>query len=288
MNRAFTLIELLVVIAIISILAAVLFPVFATAREKARQSACLSNMKQIGLGYTQYEQDYDEVVPCGMSNQAGGPGWAAQVYPYVKSLGTFLCPNDQIATDTISYAVNGNLVRSNAAGFVVPVQLSQMTAPSRTVNLFEVVGCGTSVTAWKIPSDPGYSPHGNGLDSFGGASLNGAGGTANGQQTLKYATGLLGNSCLKYVNSPCNRDPSTIATNNSFYTSLDGRHSTGSTFLMADNHAKFFLPSQVGSGKDTVLSGVVWSPACPATDHIAATKVECASGTQFAATYAIQ
>ena len=62
-NKAFTLIELLVVIAIIAILAAILFPVFAQARSKARQAACLSNMKQIGLGSMMYAQDYDEVMP---------------------------------------------------------------------------------------------------------------------------------------------------------------------------------------------------------------------------------
>lgn len=62
-RRGFTLIELLVVIAIIVILAAILFPVFATAREKARQAACLSNLKQIGLGAMMYAQDYDESLP---------------------------------------------------------------------------------------------------------------------------------------------------------------------------------------------------------------------------------
>ena len=62
-RRGFTLIELLVVIAIIAILAAILFPVFAQAREKARQTACVSNMKQIGIGVTMYAQDYDEKMP---------------------------------------------------------------------------------------------------------------------------------------------------------------------------------------------------------------------------------
>src|SRR5215203_5649261 len=84
-RRGFTLIELLVVIAIIAILAAILFPVFAQARAKARQAACLSNMKQLGTGLTMYCQDYDEIVPGnaagGQSDQAGhgidpgaGPG----------------------------------------------------------------------------------------------------------------------------------------------------------------------------------------------------------------------
>jgi len=70
-KSGFTLIELLVVIAIIAILAAILFPVFATARDKARQTACISNLKQIGIAFVQYTQDYDEMVPAGWYTQAG-------------------------------------------------------------------------------------------------------------------------------------------------------------------------------------------------------------------------
>jgi prepilin-type N-terminal cleavage/methylation domain-containing protein/prepilin-type processing-associated H-X9-DG protein len=103
--RAFTLIELLVVIAIIAILAAILFPVFAQAREKARQSACLSNCNQIGKGLMMYAQDYDERLPKAWygppgsaTNQPyGTPGhhkWMDALYPYVKNQGVFTCPSD--------------------------------------------------------------------------------------------------------------------------------------------------------------------------------------------------
>src|SRR6187402_2606706 len=93
-NKGFTLIELLVVIAIIAILAAILFPDFAKVREKARAISCLSNMKQIGLGVVQYNQDNDEMMPNGYNIYGGGTGWACQIYPYVKSVAAFACPND--------------------------------------------------------------------------------------------------------------------------------------------------------------------------------------------------
>ena len=98
--RAFTLIELLVVIAIIAILAAILFPVFARARENARRSSCTSNLKQIGLGLIQYSQDYDETVPrsayIGYYGQSGDGSykWMDAIYPYVKSEQIFVCPSD--------------------------------------------------------------------------------------------------------------------------------------------------------------------------------------------------
>ena len=86
MKKAFTLIELLVVIAIIAILAAILFPVFAQARAKARQAACLSNMKQLGTATLMYAQDYDETI--------GRKWWDFHIdlEPYVKSIDVFVCP----------------------------------------------------------------------------------------------------------------------------------------------------------------------------------------------------
>ena len=107
MRKGFTLIELLVVIAIIAILAAILFPVFAKAREKARQTSCASNVKQMVLGTLQYVQDYDERFPGGLMNTNGtaqGPvsqsssftaAWltADWIYPYVKNRQVFFCPS---------------------------------------------------------------------------------------------------------------------------------------------------------------------------------------------------
>ncbi len=101
--RGFTLIELLVVIAIIAILAAILFPVFARAREQARKSACASNFKQIALAMLMYADDYDQLLPpyshgwgyrgCFGYAGADGPRWADLIFPYVKNLQVFNCPS---------------------------------------------------------------------------------------------------------------------------------------------------------------------------------------------------
>jgi len=125
-RRGFTLIELLVVIAIIAILAAILFPVFAQARESARTASCLSNEKQVSLGILQYIQDYDEKFPQALSTvPAGDPqfgqvdqgwgnwrvyhrGWEHKIQPYVKNVQVFLCPSspggpDHDATDPANH-----------------------------------------------------------------------------------------------------------------------------------------------------------------------------------------
>jgi prepilin-type N-terminal cleavage/methylation domain-containing protein/prepilin-type processing-associated H-X9-DG protein len=96
-RSGFTLIELLVVIAIIAILAAILFPVFAQAREKARQSSCASNMKQMGMAVLQYNQDFDESYPKAQrweGNNGWANCWAITLQPYVKTISIFRCPSD--------------------------------------------------------------------------------------------------------------------------------------------------------------------------------------------------
>jgi prepilin-type N-terminal cleavage/methylation domain-containing protein/prepilin-type processing-associated H-X9-DG protein len=106
--RGFTLIELLIVIAIIAILAAILFPVFARARENARRASCQSNLKQIGLSFMQYSQDYDERYPAAESTNANVVpyGWDKKLEPYVgqkvggPASGIFLCPSDYITRHT--------------------------------------------------------------------------------------------------------------------------------------------------------------------------------------------
>lgn len=106
----FTLIELLIVIAIIAILAAILFPVFARARENARRASCSSNLKQIGLGLLQYAQDYDGLMPASQQNVPGGTlSWPTIMQAYIKNEQVFVCPSGETsstATDAVTPATS--------------------------------------------------------------------------------------------------------------------------------------------------------------------------------------
>jgi prepilin-type N-terminal cleavage/methylation domain-containing protein/prepilin-type processing-associated H-X9-DG protein len=104
MRRGFTLIELLVVIAIIAILAAILFPVFARAREKARQTSCLNNTKQIMLGISMYAQDHDDHLPYCQCDTVPTLYWNDVIEPYVKNEQIFTCPSNP--SEKLGYAWN--------------------------------------------------------------------------------------------------------------------------------------------------------------------------------------
>jgi len=151
MRRGFTLIELLVVIAIIAILAAILFPVFARAREKARQTSCSSNVRQLALGLLMYVQDYDETFGC-----AGGyngtattaPHWPMAVQPYVKNTQLLVCPSNARAGGTWTYWGQVHAVLENYAALpgLQYVRLARVDRPSHKIMILD--SCHEAVPDW--------------------------------------------------------------------------------------------------------------------------------------------
>ena len=239
-RSAFTLIELLVVIAIIAILAAILFPVFAQAREKARAISCLSNMKQLGLGVLMYAQDYDERFPNGVLPTSGpgfnGIGWAGQTYPYVKNAQLFKCPNDpnqattvnKVAVVPVSYAMNYRPL------FYV---MASLQSPASTILVSEAYGALTDVTdpletnavrrsacdlsdnlVWTVPPDRSFA-----CCAF----------PSPGQ--VYYATGALSPS-QPWPFGGTHFDPSVLP-----------KHSNGANYTMTDGHSVFSQPTRVAN-----------------------------------------
>ena len=244
-TKGFTLIELLVVIAIIAILAAILFPVFAQAREKARQISCLSNEKQLGLGVMQYTQDYDEKFPVGYNLGLSGTPctWAGQVYPYIKSTKVFLCPDDPQPLDVVSYAINSYTANPGPTPQSPneSASLSEFNAPSSTVLFCEVSNSYLAPGAidWYpydsqdlVDNNDWSTPSTNGADIWGWSS-NPAPGEAP-WKGVTLATGLLNGEDSSYI-------PSKVE-------AVKGRHNGGSNFVLCDGHAKFYQGSAVSPG----------------------------------------
>jgi len=184
--KGFTLIELLVVIAIIAILAAILFPVFARAREKARQSSCLSNVKQLAVGALMYAQDFDErMMPRYYRIDpavAGGPNWCDHlVQPYVKNTQIIYCPS----TEQKSYGyAQDNLNFQKLAVFQSPAETVMICDVKRAINSTGGYSFDLSVRSpsvfgdppakpatdedeYPLPGDPNYAPRARGLHNGG-------------------------------------------------------------------------------------------------------------------------
>jgi prepilin-type N-terminal cleavage/methylation domain-containing protein/prepilin-type processing-associated H-X9-DG protein len=289
-RKGFTLIELLVVIAIIAILAAILFPVFAKAREKARQITCASNLKQIGIGLAMYIQDYDESYPSGTDSNYNGStdldGWAGQINPYLKSLGILKCPDDATApianvtitttggTTTgqtlspVSYALNDNLWGAKD---------SLLVTVDRTVAAFEVSN------AWADPSfnvDSG-GPSGTGIpvasvDAQSGGTNAAVYGTLSGGEeygaTASVATGTPQIEA-GYLNGSQNGAAAPLSYDTAF--AGGGLHTGGANFLYTDSHVKWSTPNSVYVGQNNTDTG---NP-CPASAVNAGTATVYAANT---------
>ncbi len=217
-KKGFTLIELLVVIAIIAILAAILFPVFARARENARRASCQSNLKQLGLGVFQYTQDYDEKYPTVSSGltaatiSATNPyGWADALQPYLKSTQLFQCPSETAApgpANTTTATLSPDPATAGYTDYWFNGVLGGMSqAAVEAVSLTIMNGDGTSNT-----SRYNY----NGED----VGTTGAVGAADVSGALTYITGL---------------------------GTAHGRHLDGGNFAFADGHVKW-LKGNAGTG----------------------------------------
>ncbi len=183
-RRGFTLIELLVVIAIIAILAAILFPVFQKVRENARRAACESNLKQIGLAYTMYNQDYDEktptvdkaLAPGGLDGAGYTPDYFTILQPYMKNVNVFLCPDRSDPMPTTGNGMGG------PAGSTYTIAGPDSSAQKASKKAVDPAGCWDNFNATGECIGYGYD---DGIVSDGGYGLVGAQTTDASGKTLR-------------------------------------------------------------------------------------------------------
>jgi len=230
-RHAFTLIELLVVIAIIAILAAILFPVFAQARESARRTSCLSNVKQMGLAFAMYNQDYDETTPAviHINGSNADPDFWSIIQPYIKNVSMFYCPDrtewtmptgdtcggqegENLQQRCIGYGYNWGILSNVPLGIVQPrvsftggyiypgVSLSAIVAPA---DMF-VYGDTGDNPRYTICTNYIYQYYKNiktssGMRHGGRLNMNFADGHA---KSILYKAGLSGTSVIGMPQSP--------------------------------------------------------------------------------------
>ncbi|GAB4459833.1 MAG: hypothetical protein OHK0029_22970 [Armatimonadaceae bacterium] len=234
-SSAFTLIELLVVIAIIAILAAILFPVFAQAREKARQAACLSGLKQVGLAFMMYAQDYDETGPgiwFGPNSRNQRYFWMDALLPYVKSAEFFSsCPSKDfgnwVPSPRIEQELANNGSRDNVSFTANALYSSigqdatdgQATTPPMREQ-------GVAFAAFAVPAETVLA--GDGMGYY--IAYSGGKNDIAVELQPPYSNGL--------------RFPN-IGRLNSGITRFGGRHSEGSNFAFCDGHAKWSRLNQM-------------------------------------------
>ena len=259
MKRGFTLIELLVVIAIIAILAAILFPVFARARENARRSSCQSNLKQLGLAFAQYTQDYDERFPMWRSNDPsdgtsdcsplGDCGWAVDkpykvtppLFPYTKSIQILQCPSDASkASPTAS--VGGD------PGFVDYFYNTNIGSD------------GTRVGACASDNTDGVA--GRKLSEFDAVSLTVLLGDSSSQRSDSFSNG--NTSCATTVGT---RDVAATHARWDPAGTMALRHLEGANYAFADGHVKWYRPEKItrdstGAGEPTFRVGNCEAVGC--------------------------
>ena len=214
-RSAFTLIELLVVIAIIAILAAILFPVFARARENARRSSCQSNLKQIALGVTQYIQDYDEKFPLQTTGGTPNPtyGWVDGIQPYLKSQQIFQCPSDSAGAVTTPGAANYSDYFINAA--LGDTSADQATA---TAAIYDQGGISQAAVA-------------NSTLTILNGEISGSSGTSTARARFNGYS-FVG---VSSVTTPLHGAASRVT-----HTSFIGRHLDGMNLSFVDGHVKWF------------------------------------------------